>query len=129
MRPPYGLCLPCTIERVVDGDTVVVTVSGVYHWAIRLFNCWADESRGPHKTDKGVDAKRFAERLVEQAKPDETAIEIPGEVLAQAVTSDGINLLKILTFDRVVAVVWLDRKRSLNDVLIQTGHATREKPK
>lgn len=40
----------------------------------------------------------------------------------------GRQLLKALTFDRLVGWIYLDPLRTLNEELIKAGHATREKP-
>ncbi len=115
-RPPYGLCLPCKLDHVRDGDTVVINLPGSgREWAIRLINCWCPELHQPG----GKEAKAFAKTLLEDAE--DLAIYIPAPTHVA-------NLLKNLTFDRIPGRVFLDRYTSLGEELIKARHATRDKP-
>ena len=67
-RPPYGLCLPCRLVRVRDGDTVEVSLPGSDRvYALRLIDCWAPETRGKERM-LGLRSKSAAQRMLANAK-------------------------------------------------------------
>jgi len=117
MRPPVGICVPVRYERCRDGDTVEVTLpKSDYIYAVRLADCWCPELR----EDCGIEAKEFAESVLEDA-----------ERVHLFVPLDGVNtnvLAALTTFDRIVGVLWVSPTKSLNEMLVEAGYATREKP-
>jgi endonuclease YncB( thermonuclease family) len=116
LLPPYGLCLPCKLHHVRDGDTVVVTVlDGVREWAIRLIGCWAPEL----SEQLGQRAKAFAESLLENGDPLSVWIPAPENVH---------NLLANLTFDRIPGHVFIGTEHTLAERMIQAGFAWATKP-
>jgi len=117
-RPQYGISLPCTFHHARDADTIVVQLrnSGLL-WAIRLIDCWAPEIRGEEKPE-GIDASIAAIALLKTAK--ELSVFIPVENI-------GENVLKFLTFDRIPGYLYLDDETTLNEKLIELGHATKSK--
>lgn len=133
-RPPFGICQACTVVQVVDGDTLAVTISGAYEWRVRLLDCWAPESRGPKKSEAGVKAKEFCKSLVEDAQAHNSpfALFVPFDWHRnehdQQEQQDLTSILKATTLGRVVGIIWIGEK-TLNDLMVQSGHATREKPK
>lgn len=113
--PPSGLCLPCRVVKVRDGDTVEIQLPGSEHvWAIRLLDCWAPEL---HKQG-GPEAKEFAQNLVDDV--DETHVWIPAP-------KQVINLLANLTFDRIPGHIFISTRETLSEVMVRCGHATKEK--
>lgn len=67
--PELGTYWPCRIVRVLDGDTLDVSVTKIYR--IRLNACWAPEIHGPQKED-GLRSKAYLEKLAK----DKTAVVI-----------------------------------------------------
>jgi endonuclease YncB( thermonuclease family) len=62
MSPELGLCLPCEVLRVLDGDTVEIKLFALtVH--LRLLNCWAPEIHGNEKP-QGDESKKFLQGLV-----------------------------------------------------------------
>jgi endonuclease YncB( thermonuclease family) len=109
--PPYGLCLPCKLHHVRDGDTIVVTLpGGTREWAIRLIGCWAAELSDP----LGQRAKAHAEMLLTNGDPLAVWIPAPENVA---------NLLANLTFDRIPGHIFLGTENTLAERLIQAGLA------
>ena len=116
MRPPIGLHIPVRYSRCRDGDTVEVsTRHSVRVWAIRLLDCWCAESN----TEEGRGAKEFAESVLENCE--DLTLFVP-------LTDVGPNLLRdLLSFDRMLGVLWVSETQTLNDMLVEAGYATREK--
>lgn len=109
-QPKYGVCLPCTITSVYDGDTLVVKTVGGGRLRVRLLDCWAPELR--HEGGKA--SRDFARKLVSNS--DTHAIFVPFKG----------NITAMLTFGRVLAYVFLDGQ-NLSEALVDAGHATIEK--
>ena len=121
-RPAYGLSLRVEYDHCRDGDTVVVRLPHSERiWVLRLIDVWcAETKRGPSaERVKGKAAKRFAESVLEQT--DELSVYIPEP-------HDAVNLLANLTFDRIPSWLFVASDRTLNDMLVEAGHATKEKP-
>lgn len=60
--PQLGVCVPCKILSVHDGDTLKVEVR--FTADIRLLDCWAPEISGPQK-EAGIRAKVNLQKLAE----------------------------------------------------------------
>lgn len=114
--PPYGLCLPCRVRRVIDGDTVEVSLPGSDRiWPIRLLDCWAPE----RNTVEGQAAKAFAQRVVDEAEG-ELSLYVPAP-------EDGFRLLEILTMGRLLGHIYVGTEDTLSEIMVRSGHATKEK--
>lgn len=119
--PPYGLCLPCTVVDVRDGDTVVVRFhSDDYRWPLRLQDCWAPET----STAAGRRAKLFAQELIDGADRTSVFLPLPPDITA----GEPLNLIKeLFTFDRAIGFLFLDSRTTLNEEMVRSGHATKAK--
>lgn len=114
IAPQLGVCLPVEIQRVIDGDTLVVALHGsAFVWKVRLLDCWAPEL--PSKT--GKESLQFVESYLEQAKDVRLHIPLP---------SKPHDLLGATTLGRVLGFIWVDGK-CLNDEIVQAGYATKVK--
>lgn len=114
--PPYGICLPVKCRRVTDGDTIVVAFPGSEReWSIRLLDCWAPE----RNTLEGQEAKAFAQCVVDEAA-DELSLFIPAP-------ASSLHPLDILTMGRLLGHIFVGTERTLSQIMVDTGHATREK--
>jgi len=118
MRPPVGICIPVRYVRCRDGDTVEVSLpKSEYVYAVRLADCWCPEMR----EEGGVAAKEFAESVLDNTESLHLFIPLDGV---------GVNILAALTtFDRVVGELWVSSTKTLNEMLIEAGYASREKPR
>ena len=116
MRPPVGICVPVRYRRCRDGDAVEVSLpKSDYIYAVRLADCWCPEMR----EDGGKDAKEFAESVLEDC-----------ESIHLFIPLDGMNtniLAALSTFDRVVGVLWVSPTKTLNEMLVEAGYATKTK--
>lgn len=109
--PPYGLCLPAKCVRVIDGDTVVVSLLGVMDWHIRLIGCWAPEKNHP----LGVKAAEFAEAMIGDS--DAISVWIPAPEHLKK------NLLGHLTMERVPGHLFIGTEETLAEKIIRAGLA------
>jgi endonuclease YncB( thermonuclease family) len=113
--PPLGITARASVDRIIDGDTLVVHVE--WPVTIRLADCWAPEIR---KDDyEGHAAKNAL-----------TDILPPGSDCVLNVRSDRAdNLGDLLTFGRVLADVWSAGDQvSASERMVVGGYATKEKP-
>lgn len=113
-RPPHGLCVPVSFVECRDGDTIVVKYIERI-WAIRLLDCWCAEKKDPG----GLEAKAHAEMLIKKHEKLGMSVFVP--------RPQGPNLLKALTFDRVLGYVFLGDNVTLNELMVADGFATHEK--
>lgn len=125
-RPPFGICLPCRYRRCRDGDTVEITVTGAYLWAIRLEDCWAPEKH----TDAGKAAAAFARHVLENTTDLTVWVKLSPEIEAKVRSGQPLNLLKeVATFDRLVGHLYIDGDTTLSEMMVRAGHATVTKTK
>lgn len=113
MRPPPGLCLPCRVTRVIDGDTVEITVTGGLAWRIRLIGVNCPELRHAG----GKEARRFTESALRTAGEIYVWVPVPGPLWEIQ------NLAKLLSFERVPGDLWLSDSQLLSEALLAAGHA------
>lgn len=113
--PPIGLTTKCRLERIKDGDTVVVVIER--RVTVRLLDCWAPETRGKQRPD-GEAARDFLASIVSPG--DELVLFVPG--------SEAGNVAELMTFGRVLGFLWRDGDGpSLSELMVTAGHATTEK--
>lgn len=115
--PNYGLCLPCVVKKVRDGDTVEISVfGGAYVWAIRVIDCWVDDKN----KELNANARAFLRKYAAANKqPVSVHIPLPRNIK---------NILKNLTFDRIPGHIYFGED-SLAGIMIANRYATKTKPK
>ena len=118
---PWGVTLqidpsvlvPCELERVVDGDTIIVHTPDGTRTRVRLTGINAPESVHPDEnqnTEEGKDASQFMKDLL--ADVDTVYLEYDVEEKDQ--------------YDRTLAYVWIDTGETyvmVNEILLVTEHA------
>lgn len=100
--PAFAQEGPCLVSRVIDGDTFVCT-SGDNEYKVRLIGMDCMEMSTP----EGIEAREYVEGIM----PVGTVVRLE---------------LDVGTYDRyrrVLAYVWLDDGRMLNEVLLAEGYA------
>lgn len=114
MNPEPGWTTHATVDRVIDGDTVDVTITR--HVRVRLLDCWAPESRTTETAEKqrGLAAKKHLETL------------IGGEVILQVPTQCEGDLSELFTFGRVLGRIYND-SGDVSRQMVAAGHATASK--
>lgn len=118
--PPFGLCLPCSLVRVRDGDTVEVRLrEGGLIWAVRHLECWCTDNKA---SPLYAAAKELAEKSCGEASDAGTmAVFVPMDELPK-------NLLAgVVSFDRILGKIFLSTETTLGDLLIRRGLAGRRK--
>ena len=111
-RPPHGVCLPGSYVSSRDGDTILVSLGsdgGGLVWPIRLDGVNCPEKRDPG----GSEAHDFVIQLLSDAELS-VWVEAPRRR----------NILRSLSFDRVIGNLYVEGKGWLTDILVEAGHAT-----
>lgn len=112
--PPHGICLPCRVRRVVDGDTIDVSLAwSDAIWRIRLLECWVAD-----KTESDARARALIEDLTSRAR--QTSVFIP-------IGQGEAHVSELLTLDRVLGRVFAN-DMDLSAHLVSMGLATATKP-
>ena len=127
IRPPCGLCMPCTLHRVRDGDTIeVIPFATGLMLALRLIDCWCPDDN-PTINDK---ASLRAVELLRFRRNDPLHYYVPFDYdeLAEAKEKGRpINPFDLPTFDRVPAYLFLTYDTTLNEILVMEKLASTTK--
>ena len=118
MNPTPGWTTTATVDRVLDGDTIEVTITR--HLTVRLLDCWAPETRTTDENEKqrGLAAKQHLETLLHR-----------GEVILQVPSQGDGDVSELFTFGRVLGRVYnrttpRGRWRDVSTQMVAAGHAT-----
>ena len=103
---------PVSVERVIDGDTVDVTVTRTLR--IRLKDCWAPEIDTP-------EGEGSFDCLYDLLIDDEGE---PRRLMLKVDTDDDIK--GMLSFGRVVGELYVGGK-NVSELMVKAGHATEKK--
>lgn len=115
-KPKPGYTAACVVERVVDGDTVVVSVKHTFH--VRLSDCWAPESR----------TKDLAQKRLGLASKENLETLLPVGQGGTVFIPSGVDLSKTVTLSRYLGYVWRDGDdKSVNEYQVECGFATKTK--
>ena len=111
-KPRHGFSTECTLDRVVDGDTLCVEIKRKFNVRLiheneegKQFNC------AELKTPEGKAAKEFVEELL-QDNPNITIFIPAGE---------DAKLMDINSFNRILSEVWVGNYK-LTDILLKEGY-------
>lgn len=110
--PPAGITTVATVDRVIDGDTIHVSVTKTFR--VRILDCWAPETRGENR-DAGIESKRHLQSIIPQGS--KITVHIPA----------GRTVGDSLSFGRVLADVYRGND-SVAEMMVEAGQATRERP-
>lgn len=111
--PELGYTTRGRVVHVVDGDTVDVEVRKRVR--VRLLKCWAPQLHGNRR--RAAIAAR--EHLKELCEGQMVTLHVPAD--------DEGDLSSRFTFGRVLGFVYLQDERSVSEVMVESGHATRRK--
>jgi endonuclease YncB( thermonuclease family) len=112
-RPPHGVCLPVSYVSSRDGDTILVSLGsdgGGLVWPIRLDSIDCPEKRDPG----GFEAHDYVIALLTDA-----------DLSVWVASPKRKNILRSLSFDRIIGDLFIEGKGWLTDILVEAGHATR----
>ena len=111
-RPPHGVCLPVHYVSSRDGDTILVSLGsdGGLVWPIRLDGINCPEKRHPG----GFEAHDFVIKILTDADLS-VWVDAPKRK----------NILRSLSFDRIIGDLFIEDKGWLTDLLVEAGHAKR----
>ncbi len=118
-----GELVPCTVVRVIDGDTFICKLENGKKERIRMIGIDTPESRPNKKARR--DAKRSGRSLEEIIRMGKKATKFTKRFLKK-------GRRVFLEFDverrdrygRLLAYVWLDKKTLFNELIIREGYAT-----
>lgn len=108
-----SVLIPVKLERVVDGDTIIIHDANGKQVRVRLTGIDAPESVHEDEsknTDEGREASKFLQELL--ANVDTVYLEMDVEEKDQ--------------YDRTLAYVWIDTGSTyimVNEIMLATGHA------
>lgn len=108
-----SVLIPVELERVVDGDTIIIHDANGKQVRVRLTGIDAPESVHEDEsknTDEGREASKFLQELL--ANVDTVYLEMDVEEKDQ--------------YDRTLAYVWIDTGSTyimVNEIMLATGHA------
>lgn len=115
MAPLPGITARATVERVVDGDTMDVSLE--IPLRVRLLDCWAPELHGAY-ADAGKMAKRELQALAPHGM----------RCIVQVPTAEARAVSDVFSFGRALGNVWrLNETMSLSELMVQGGFATATK--
>ena len=122
--PEQGWTTKGLVTRVVDGDTIDVTVTRTIR--VRLLDCWAPESKADPRIPE---AQQQLEKAAGQASKNRLTALAAGKPVVLHVPTDGSGIVaRMSTMGRVLGTVWLEGSdKSLNQLQVEGGFATREK--
>lgn len=103
------IVLPVRVERVVDGDTLDVTVE--IRARVRLLDCWAPEAG----TETGAASTGYLQKLAESKRG---WLSIP--------IGEGNGLQSLFSFGRILGRVSVGSV-DVSEEQVRAGHATKEK--
>jgi len=114
--------VPCKVLRVIDGDTFVCKIKGIRKERVRMIGIDTPESRPNRKAKR--DARRSGRSLKEIIKLGKKATAFTKKFLKRGRTVFlEFDIEKRDRYGRLLAYVWLDDKRMLNEILIREGFA------
>ena len=113
--PPLGLTARAVVERVVDGDTIDLSLQIPVR--VRLLDCWAPEMHGPNSA-AGIMAKRTLQDLVPHGS----------RVTCSVPTAEARGVSDVFSFGRVLGNVWRwNDEKSLSEWMVEMHMATAHK--
>lgn len=127
-RPPLGICLTCQFVRVRDGDTVELKLGTGQIIAVRLIDCWCEETddRDLFRRAKAIAARDFLADLLSE---EDLAVYFPPVPDANRNgIIDFTDITKALSFDRVPGRLFVGTE-DVSQLMVRAGHATASKPK
>jgi endonuclease YncB( thermonuclease family) len=118
-KPTPGLCLPVSVLKVRDGDTVLVRFpQSEREWAVRLLDCWAPELSTGEQRQQAAAAKEFLKEVLANGE---------GDLLLHIPPPESGNLLRdLVTFDRLLGYLWKG-DICVNHLIVAKGYASSTK--
>ncbi len=114
--------IPCTVVRVVDGDTFHCRLSSGEEVKVRLIGVDTPESSDNPKARR--DAERSGQSLEEIIKMGRASAEFTKRVLPKGETVYlEFDVQKTDRYGRLLAYVWLRDGRMLNELIVREGYA------
>src|SRR4051794_3147488 len=117
-KPPIGICLPCLVDEVHDGDTLYVRVVDPHSGQaqatshhVRLLDCWAPEVTGAQKP-LGLKSREALAKIVHSSV----------ELLLFVPLTEGWSFLTLTTMGRLLGRVFADG-HDVSELMVAQGFA------
>ena len=122
--PESGWTTEGVVTRVVDGDTLDITVTRTLR--VRLLDCWAPESKSDPRV---AEDQREREKAAGIASKNNLIKLASGASVRLHIPTDGSGVVaRVSTMGRVLGTVWVaGSDKSLNELQVSSGHATKTK--
>jgi endonuclease YncB( thermonuclease family) len=105
MQPEAGWASKVKVERVIDGDTILVSVTRIFPIRVRNLRCAEKNEVG------GLEAKNAASNLLNNAK----------EILVFIPAGNDLLLTDVNTFNRIIGDLYVDGV-SFQEWMINNGY-------
>ena len=125
-EPPKGITTDVKVVRVVDGDTVDVSITRTVR--VRLLDCWAPETRtkDPEERAKGYESKNYLNNLLKQVFYNDVAARKRKKVTLFIPADEQGELKENFSFSRVLGRLFVNGE-DVSERMVESGKATKDK--
>lgn len=113
--------VPCRVVHVSDGDTFRCMLSSGEEIKVRLIGVDTPESHANPKAER--DSRRSGIDLEDMIKMGQEAYRFTKGLIDKKTVYLETDVQLTDRYGRILAYVWLDRERMLNEVLVREGYA------
>ena len=121
-EPPKGITTDVKVVRVVDGDTVDVSITRTVR--VRLLDCWAPETRtkDPEEKVKGYESKKYLNNLLKQVFYNDIAARKRKKITLFIPADEQGELKENFSFSRVLGRLFVDGE-DVSERMVEAGKA------
>jgi len=121
-EPPKGITTDVKVVRVVDGDTVDVSITRTVR--VRLLDCWAPETRtkDPEEKVRGYESKKYLNNLLKQVFYNDVAARKRKKITLFIPADEQGELKENFSFSRVLGRLFVDGE-DVSERMVEAGKA------
>jgi endonuclease YncB( thermonuclease family) len=121
-EPPKGITTDVKVVRVVDGDTVDVSITRTVR--VRLLDCWAPETRtkDPGEKVRGYESKKYLNNLLKQVFYNDVAARKRKKITLFIPADEQGELKENFSFSRVLGRLFVDGE-DVSERMVEAGKA------
>jgi endonuclease YncB( thermonuclease family) len=122
-EPPKGITTDVKVVRVIDGDTVDVSITRTIR--VRLLDCYAPETRTKDSKEKvrGHESKKYLYDMLTQVFYNDRAARKQKQVTLFMPADDKGELKDNFTFSRVLGRLFVNGE-DVSELMVEAGKAT-----
>ena len=123
-EPPKGITTDVKVVRVIDGDTVDVSITRTIR--VRLLDCYAPETRTKDSKEKvrGYESKKYLYDMLTQVFYNDRAARKQKQVTLFMPADDKGELKDNFTFSRVLGRLFVNGE-DVSELMVEAGKATK----